>query len=67
MVYHIRNRNHINPTPGTMKLSRSFSINFNGTPVQIDAEISFTAYQIMRATCPAGRPFDVSLDPIPFK
>ena len=32
------------------------------TSGEIDAEITFTSYAIMRATCPAGRPFDVSLD-----
>ena len=45
-----------------MKLSRSFTINLSGTDVQINAEISFTAYQIMRARCPAGLPFDITLD-----
>ena len=45
-----------------MKLLRTFLINLRGTSVEIDAEITFCAYQIMRATCPAGRPFDVSLD-----
>ncbi len=42
--------------------TRSFLINLSGTTVEIEAEISFTAYQIMRAGCPAGLPFDVSLD-----
>jgi len=45
-----------------MTIQRTFSISLNGTDVEIEAAISFTAYQIMRATCPAGRPFDVSLD-----
>ena len=36
--------------------TRSFLINLSGTTVEIDAEISFTAYQIMRAVCPAGLP-----------
>ncbi len=45
-----------------MKIARSFTIDLSGTAVEIDAEISFTAYQIMRAVCPAGLPFDVSLD-----
>ncbi len=45
-----------------MKLARTFLINLSGTAVEIDAEITFTSYAIMRATCPAGRPFDVSLD-----
>ncbi len=42
--------------------TRSFTINMSGTPVEIEAEIAFCAYSIMRATCPAGRPFDVTLD-----
>ncbi len=41
---------------------RTFSINLSGTPVEIDAEIAFASYTIMRATDAAGRPFDVSLD-----
>ena len=45
-----------------MKLSRTFTIDLSGTPVEIEAAISFTAYEIMRATCPAGLPYDVSLD-----
>ena len=42
--------------------TRSFLINLSGTTVEIEAEISFTAYQIMSTRCPAGLPFDVSLD-----
>ena len=42
--------------------TRSFTINFSGTPVAIEAEIAFCAYSIMSARCPAGLPFDVSLD-----
>ena len=42
--------------------TRRFSISLSGTPVEIEAEIAFCAYSIMRATCPAGLPFDVSLD-----
>ena len=42
--------------------TRSFTINFSGTPVEIEAEIAFCAYSIMSARCPAGLPFDVSLD-----
>ena len=45
-----------------MKISRTFSINLNGTAVEIEAAISFVSYEIMSARCPAGRPFDVSLD-----
>ena len=45
-----------------MKISRTFSISLNGTSVAIEAEISFTAYEILNARCPAGLPFDVSLD-----
>ncbi len=42
--------------------TRSFTINFSGTPVEIEAVIAFCAYSIMSARCPAGLPFDVSLD-----
>ena len=45
-----------------MKIARTFSINLSGRLVEIDAEITFTSYEIMRATDRAGRPFDVSLD-----
>ncbi len=45
-----------------MKIARTFLINLSGTAVEIEAAISFTAYSIMRATCPAGLPFDITLD-----
>ena len=38
-----------------MKLSKTFSINLNGSPIEIEAAISFVSYEILNARCPAGR------------